>query len=223
MAERRYGQVAARLSALEEAAVRLGASRDEAQAKKAEAAAALASLSAPAQLTARLDRARASPAQARAEAAEARAAVQAMAREADLRARRRQALVAERSPGTSEPRARAAQIAEFEARKAEAEAEIQALAEAPDVFLEKRRALIGEIEKAEEARKLAADGALRPRPSSPGPIGRAQHARCDGRGARRAAPAPKPVSRPFVSVYGVLHQSRPSSIASRIVCPNSPA
>jgi chromosome segregation protein len=156
-AERRHGQIAARLSALGEAAARLAASRDESQVKKVEAEAALASLAAPAHLSGRLERARTAAAQARAEAAEARAAVQAMAREADLRARRRQALVAERQSWDERASRARAQIAEFEARKAEAEIESQTLAEAPDLFLGRRRALIGEIENADGARKLAAD------------------------------------------------------------------
>lgn len=156
-AERRRGQLASRLSALSEAASRLSQSRDEAQAKREEAALALQTLAPTAQLSGKLERARAAAANARAEAAEARAAVQGILREAQNRQARRAAIAAERQ-SWDERRDRArAQIGEIEVRIDEAREECQQLEEAPALFLEKRRRLMAEVEAAEEARRLAAD------------------------------------------------------------------
>ncbi len=155
--ERRRGQVASRLSALEEAASRLARSRDEAAGQHAEASEALATLAPMQALQTKLDRARASAAHARAEAAEARAAVQSLAREAQIRTQRRQAIASERT-SWDERRARAtSQIADFEERIGEAREEQMELAEAPDLFLQRRRALMNEIDQAEEGRKQASD------------------------------------------------------------------
>ena len=81
-AEMHKAATAARLSALEEAILRLDATRDEASEKHAQAKAALAQLDAPAELTARLDMARTAAAHDRAAVAEASAELQTHLRDA---------------------------------------------------------------------------------------------------------------------------------------------
>jgi len=156
-AERRNAQTAARRSALEEAASRLGQTIEEARAKKAEADEALASLAATPNLAGKLDRARASAAHARSEAGEARNAVQQLLRERQTRQQRR-ATIAGEMKSWEERRARAqTQISEFDARIADAAEELDELEQSPGEFLHKRRALLNEIQLAEEARANCAD------------------------------------------------------------------
>ncbi len=155
--ERKRGQVAARMSALEEGSSRLSQSRDEAAAARMEAEEALQTLAATQALQSKLEKARASAAHARAETSEARAAVQGLAREAQIRAQRRQAIATERQSWDGRRSGANKQIADFEERIAEAREEQMELAEAPELFLERRRALINEIDQAEEGRKLASD------------------------------------------------------------------
>ncbi len=155
--ERRRAQVATRLSALSEAAARLGQTLAEAAQKKVESETALSELAPTPQLMGRLDRARASTGEERAAAAEARASVQGMAREAEARERRRQAIAVERQSWDQRRNGATSQIGEFETRIAESRAEQEQLAEAPDLFLAKRRALMREVETAETARREASD------------------------------------------------------------------
>jgi chromosome segregation protein len=155
--ERKRTQTLTRLSAVEEAASRAKAARDEAAERKAQAEAALAALAPSHDLALSLERARATAARERAEFAEARAASETLKREAEARAQRRQAIEAERR-SWDERRGRAdAQIAEFAERRAAAEAERAELAEAPVEFGRRRRALADEFDKAEALRKEAAD------------------------------------------------------------------
>ena len=156
-AERRRAQVSSRISALEEAASRLAQSRDEASSKNEEATLALTTLAPTAQLTSKLERARASTGNARAEAAEARAAVQGILREAQNRQARRAAISTERESWDQRRNRANSQISEISDRIDEAREEQEQLAEAPEQFLEKRRSLMDEVEKAEQARKDAAD------------------------------------------------------------------
>ena len=155
--ERRHAQIASRVSALTEAAARLSQNRDEAAEKKAQAELALEELAPTAQLTGRLERARAATGQARADAAEARAAVQGIAREAQIREQRRQAIAAERQSWDDRQGRATHQIEDFQIRIEEAREEQEKLAEAPELFLQKRRGLMNEIEAAEQARKEASD------------------------------------------------------------------
>src|ERR1700726_5192398 len=90
-------------------------------------------------------------------AAQVRAEAQALAREAELADRRLQAILAERNEWQNRKASAASQIATIEARVTEVTAERAELDNAPEVFAEKRRALIGEIESAENARRVAAD------------------------------------------------------------------
>ena len=149
-------QVAARLSALEEAELRLIVNRDEARDKRAKAEADLAA-SRIGRTHAQLDAARAAAAQDRAAAAEARAELQAHQHESETRTKRRR-----RSPTSAlmgrAPRTRAVgQIGELQARLEEIAGEREKLADAPDEFLHLRRTLLNKIEAAEAARSTASD------------------------------------------------------------------
>ncbi|MBL8589872.1 MAG: chromosome segregation protein SMC, partial [Methylobacteriaceae bacterium] len=156
-AERKRNEVAARLSALDEAASRLDSGVSEARERMEAAAEALAGLVATAELAAALDSARADAGRDRAEAAEARAAAQALTREAEQRARRLAAIAADRM-SWSQRRGRAVeQIEAVEARIAELNEDRLSLEDAPAAFLRQRRALIDEVDGAEAARKEAAD------------------------------------------------------------------
>ena len=155
-AEKHKAETAARLSAIEEALLRLNATCDEASEKHAQAKAALAQLDAPSELTARLDMARATAAHDRAAVAEASAELQAHLRDA----RRAQSVCAasrkSANPGMPAAIARAAKSARWKrgARKPRKSCE----------DLLRRRICSGrpsnsmrQIEAAEEARKRAAD------------------------------------------------------------------
>ena len=155
--ERKRAQVLSRLSAVEEAVARASAARDEAAQRKAEAEAALQRLAPGDDLALKLERARAAAGQSRAEFAEARAEAQALARETQARSARRQAIADERrSWGERRERAES-RIAEFADRRAGAEKERAELADAPLEFFRRRHALADEYDKAEAARKEAAD------------------------------------------------------------------
>ena len=156
-ADRQRAQVATKISALEEAKARLGVSRDEAAEKQQWAKADLAGLVASADLTARLETARARAIQERAASAEARAALQNLEREAEARARRIASIGRDRL-SWAERRARAtSQIAELDMRLAEAAEEQERIDASPGEFLMQRRALMDEIETAEAGRAGAAD------------------------------------------------------------------
>ncbi|MGH6844303.1 MAG: chromosome segregation protein SMC, partial [Methylocella sp.] len=148
---------AARLSAHEEALLRLDAARDEASETHAQAKAALAQLDAPAALTARLDMARAAAAHDRVAVAEASAELQTHLRDAETRAKRLRGIDEERQSWHARSDRAGGQISALEARREEAAQELRRLAEAPDLFLAARQTLMRQIEAAEEARKQAAD------------------------------------------------------------------
>ncbi len=155
--EKRQTEMAARLSALNEASIRIEAACTEASQKRAQAEDALAQLELPGHLTAQLDKARAAAAQDRATVAEARAALHGYLRDAETREKRLQAIQEERQSWvTREARARG-QTGDLEARHAEATQELQNLMEAPDTFLVTRQTLMRQIEAAEDARKKSAD------------------------------------------------------------------
>ncbi|HZM07951.1 MAG TPA: chromosome segregation protein SMC, partial [Methylocella sp.] len=155
--EKRQTEMAARLSALDEAMIRIEATRAEACQKHAHAEDALAQLELPGTLTAELDKARAAAAQDRATVAEARAGLQGYLRDVETREKRLQGIKEERQSWvTRDDRARG-QIGELEARHAEATQELQKLLEAPDTFLVTRQTLMRQIEGAEDARKKSAD------------------------------------------------------------------
>jgi chromosome segregation protein len=156
-AQRRHAEVASRLAAVAEAESRIEASLDEARGKMEAGADALAALDAPHALQSALETARADAARDRADAAEARAAAQSLQREAESRARRLAAIAADRAQWTARRTRADDQIAALENRLEDLHAEKQRLDDAPDLFLHQRRVLIEEIDKAEAARRAAAD------------------------------------------------------------------
>ncbi len=155
--EREINRHAARKSALTEAHSRLNVDLTEAYGAHEAAAAALAELPASLDTETRLAAVRTDIDGHRRLAAEVRAEAQALAREAELADRRLQAILAERSEWQSRRQSAASQISTIEARVTELKAERAELDNAPAVFAEKRRALIGEIEAAENSRRVAAD------------------------------------------------------------------
>jgi chromosome segregation protein len=155
--EREINRHAARKSALTEAHTRLNADRAEVQDAHEGAAAALAELPPGLDTETRLATVRTDIDGHRRIAAQVRAEAQALAREAELADRRLQAILAERSEWQNRKQSAASQIATIEARVTEVKAERADLANAPALFAEKRRALIGEIESAENTRRVAAD------------------------------------------------------------------
>ena len=88
---------------------------------------------------------------------EARAAAQTLARETHARAARREAIAVERASWTERETHARARIAEFADRRAEAEREREGIADAPQEFARRARALADEFDKAEAARREAAD------------------------------------------------------------------
>ncbi|HJZ21808.1 MAG TPA: chromosome segregation protein SMC [Bradyrhizobium sp.] len=155
--EREINRHAARKSALTEAHSRLAADRLEADAAHQSATAALTELPASLETETRLAAVRSEIDGHRQLAAQVRAEAQALAREAELADRRLQSILAERGQWQSRRESAASQIATIEARVTEVRAERAELDQAPALFAEKRRALIGEIEAAEDARRVAAD------------------------------------------------------------------
>jgi chromosome segregation protein len=156
-AEREIARNAARISALQEARLRIIASRDEAIAARSGSQAALAALPPAADLEARLAAVQGEITDQRSALAEVRAEAQAIAREAELADRRLQAIGTESESWRERNDNAAAQIATIETRTQEATQERAELENAPQLFAEQRRALIGEIETAEAGRRTAAD------------------------------------------------------------------
>ncbi len=156
-AEKRQAETVARLSAHDEALLRLDASRQEASQKRALAEAGLAQLDPAAALSARLDAARAAAAQDRAAVAEARAELQTHLREAETREKRLFSIEEERQSWGARNERAAGQVAALEERREGDTHELRKFAEAPDMFASTRQTLMRQIEAAEEARKLAAD------------------------------------------------------------------
>ncbi len=156
-AERKDAERAARQQALIDNRARLAQNRDEAAAAKIAAEAAMAGFQPDSELAAIVNDRRAAVAQRLADAAEARAVLQTIEREIALSEQRRQT-VAQEIEAWSARQARAAQqLDEIGMRVAAVEKEQAELEAAPDDFVIRRRAVIHEIDKAEAARKEAAD------------------------------------------------------------------
>src|SRR3982075_3590662 len=155
--EREINRHPAREAALTEAHSRLDADRAEAEAAHESAVAALAELPPSLDTETRLAAVRTDIDGRRPLAAQVRAEAQALEREAELADRPLQAILAERSEWQNRKESAASQIATIEARITELKAERAELDNAPALFAEKRRALIGEIESAENARRVGAD------------------------------------------------------------------
>jgi chromosome segregation protein len=156
-AERRFGETESRKAGLVVALDRLALSETEANEGLSQAVSALANVADTSALDAELMQERAHLAEARAAAAESRAALQGVQREAELRARRIEAISSESSQWRTRLATAQAALAETGGRREAAEAEQAALAAMPDQFLVRRRELLAEIERADTARKAAAD------------------------------------------------------------------
>ena len=156
-AEREANRDASRLSALDEAKVRLSANRGEATAAQEAAERMLAGLQPGDALEQQLAAVRAEIEEQRGKVAEVRAEAQAIAREAELSDRRLQAIAAERQAWAQRSDGAKAQTAVLKKRSEETKTERASLENAPQAFAEQRRALIGQIESAESERRVAAD------------------------------------------------------------------
>ena len=156
-AEREASRITARLSALEEAKIRLAASRDEAVAAKHEAVDALEMLPPVALIEGQLAEIRGEVSAKRAALAEVRGEAQALAREAEMRLRRLDSIAAESREWQQRRDGAGGHIETIHARVAETQAERADLDDAPAQFGAKRRSLIGEISEAEAERRAHAD------------------------------------------------------------------
>jgi chromosome segregation protein len=156
-AEKRKAEIAARLSALDEALLRLEASRGEAARKLAQSEADFAQLDPAAELTSRFDEARAAAAQDRALVAEATAELQTLLREVKMRAKRVSDIEEERQSWLARRDRASRQINALEVRRADVTQDLQKLIETADSFPTARRTLMHQIEAAEESRKRSAD------------------------------------------------------------------
>ena len=156
-AERKANQDTARLSALAEAKVRLTQSIEESQATKADAVTGLEGLTGESDLQARIEQLRAETATVRGQYAEARSAVDSLAREAELRKTRAERNAAERQRWSERITDGEKHLATLSAREAEIRVEWASLEEVPATLDAKRARLSNEIDRAETARKAAAD------------------------------------------------------------------
>jgi chromosome segregation protein len=155
--ERDLNRQTARLSALAEARARLTTSLDEANTARAEAERALAALAPAAETEQQLSQTKDDIAGKRAKLADVRAEQQAILREAELADRRLQAIAAEMSGWTERQKGARDQIATLAQRRDDATRERAELENAPAVFAEKRVSVSAEVERADAARKDAAD------------------------------------------------------------------
>jgi chromosome segregation protein len=156
-AEREFGRMSARRSALTEAAARLAAGREEAQAAIGEATDALGQLPSADTSESELAAVRGKLANERAQLAEVRAAAQGLAREIELAERRLAAITGEAKAWAERRESAAAQIATLTTRIVETRKERADLDDTPRIYEDKRRSLISEIEAAEGVRRAAAN------------------------------------------------------------------
>jgi chromosome segregation protein len=156
-AERKDAERAARLQALNDSRTRLVTMRDDAALARTTAEQAMTGFQPDAELAAIVNDRRATVAQRRADAAEARASLQTIEREIALREGRR-GTVRNEIAAWQERKARAqGQADDINGREATVKKELADLDATPDAFVIRRRELIHEIDKAEAARKEAAD------------------------------------------------------------------
>jgi chromosome segregation protein len=156
-AEQHNAENAARLSALEEALLRLAPAREEAGMKRAQSEEALAGLDQAEELAARVDAARAAATQDRSAVAEASAKFHTHLREAETLAKRLHGIEEERQSWLARSDGAKSQISELEERRAESAEELQKLMEAPQLFATTRQTLMTKIAATEEVRRRATD------------------------------------------------------------------
>jgi chromosome segregation protein len=155
--EREINRVMARRSALAEAQTRLTVSLTEAEAARHETDSLLSALMPSSELEAKLADVRTKLTEERALAAEVRAEAQALARDAETAEKRLAALKTDVAAWSERRDGARVQISTLETRTAETTTERRGLDDAPQAFAQQRAALIGEIERAETARRAAAD------------------------------------------------------------------
>jgi chromosome segregation protein len=156
-AEREISRNAARVSALKEAKLRIGAGHDETQSARGEAEMALAALPALSKIEAKLAAINDVIARERGACAEIRGEAQAIAREVELANHRLSAIAAERAAWNERNDNAAAQIVTLEQRSTEAASERDDLKSAPEKFAAERQSLISALEAATAARRDGAD------------------------------------------------------------------
>ncbi|MGD0632853.1 MAG: chromosome segregation protein SMC [Beijerinckiaceae bacterium] len=156
-AERRRSESSSRLAALEAAEAGTIAARDEAAQAQAALEAALSGLAPVADLSERLDEARARAAQYRAAETEARSALQSLAREREGRDKRLASIAAERQSWLTRREQADEHRDDIGERLQEAIAERDELADSPNRFILARRSILGDIEVAEADLRNASD------------------------------------------------------------------
>jgi len=155
--EREINRHAARRSALTEAHNRLLADREEAEAAHETALSAIDALPPGEDTETQLAAIRTDIEERRRLATQTRAESQALAREAELAERRARAIGSERDEWQNRHNGATSHIETIQTRLTEVAVERADLENAPAVFAQRRRALISEIERAEGARREAAD------------------------------------------------------------------
>lgn len=156
-AERAANQFTSRRSALEEANSRLIEDEKEAVAAHSDAQAQFAALADVTVLEKELEQLRLKVAEHRAAMAEVRAAAEGLSREAEARGRRLETIKTERENWKRRGENAGKQIDQLSKRRSSSQKELASIEDAPDQVSQKRRELNSEVEKAEIARKDAAD------------------------------------------------------------------
>ncbi|WP_029075725.1 chromosome segregation protein SMC [Kaistia adipata] len=155
--EREAGRLTSRRAALDESRARMASTVEETEAQARDAEAALAAAADPLTAQQEVMMLRGAVAEDRGALAEARAAADALMRETDVRRRRLAAIAGERRNWQERAVNADSQIRILTGRRTEIETERAGHADAPAAFEQKRRALLSEIDKAETARREAAD------------------------------------------------------------------
>lgn len=155
--EKQSSQWIARLSALEAAHQQLAESQKEAAKAQSEAEHALADAPELDSLQASLTSIRMDIATQRADVAERRGRLQGLERDQQARIHRLQTIARERKSWAARVQNAATHIATLETRRQEAQEEQQQLAERSDEIARQRRLLLNDIDKADQARREAAD------------------------------------------------------------------
>lgn len=157
LADRQAAEISARATAIEDALARLRIEQAESDKARAAAEATVASTADSGDLPARVAEQRVRAAEARSQAAEARAALQGLLRERDMRARRLAAIADDVRAWQARKANAAAQIAEIHQRLTAVRDERRHLDGLPADLMARRRMLGGEIEVADDQRRIAAD------------------------------------------------------------------
>lgn len=155
--EREAGRLTSRRAALDESRARMATTVEETEAQARDAESALAAAADPLAAQQEVMMLRGAVAEDRGALAEARAAADALTRETDIRRRRLAAIAGERQNWQERAVNADSQIRILTGRRTEIETERAGHADAPAAFEQKRRALLSEIDKAETARREAAD------------------------------------------------------------------